>query len=139
MYKEKKELPIDKSDLYHALDSIRESNKFSEELTKEVVELCNNYEKSNKIDSIRLSSGLKDIIIPEIIENIKKMNDLPEGESFDELQDQMIALINNINKKILDSYESTMNDKKNDIYNSIEAIDGVFNNIIDMKDGDGQI
>ena len=139
VYKEKKELPIDKSDLYHALDSIRESNKFSEELTKEVVELCNNYEKSNKIDSIRLSSGLKDIIIPEIIENIKKMNDLSEGESFDELQDQMIALINNINKKILDSYESTMNDKKNDIYNSIEAIDGVFNNIIDMKDGDGQI
>lgn len=139
VYKEKKELPIDKSDLHHALDSIRESNKFSEELTKEVVELCNNYEKSNKIDSIRLSSGLKDIIIPEIIENIKKMNDLSEGESFDELQDQMIALINNINKKILDSYESTMNDKKNDIYNSIEAIDGVFNNIIDMKDGDGQI
>lgn len=135
IYKGKSNKSIDKSDLYHALDLIRESNKFSEKLTHEIVELCNNYEKSNKIGSIRLISGLKDIIIPEIVENIKKMNDISDSESFNELQEQMINLIGDINKKVLDSYENTMNDKKNDIYNSLEAIDDVFNNIIDRKGG----
>lgn len=135
-YKKKIKQPIDKTDLYNALDLIRESGKFSDTLTQEIVELCNNYDKSSQIDSIRLSSGLKDIIIPEIIENIDKMNDLPDGESFNELQNQMIGLIGDINKKILDSYENTINDKKSDIYNSLEAIDGIFNNIIDMKGGD---
>lgn len=136
VYKGKGKQPIDKTDLYNALDLIRESGKFSDTLIQEIVELCNNYDKSSQIDSIRLSSGLKDIIIPEIIENINKMNDLPDDESFNELQDQMVGLIGNINKKIVDSYENTMNDKKSDICNSLEAIDGIFNNIIDMKGGE---
>lgn len=136
VYKEKIVQPIDKTDLYNSLDLIKESGKFSDRLTQEIVELCNNYDKSNQIDSIRLNSGLKDIIIPEIIENINKMIDLPDGESFNELQDQMIGLIGNINKKIMDSYVNTLNDKKSDIYNSLEAIDDVFNNIMDMKGGD---
>lgn len=117
------------------LNIVKSSDKFTKEIIKGLELLNSNYEKLNTIDNIRLNSGIRDIILPEIYNNITKMNSLSDMSAFNELLPSLQELIDNINEKIENEYNNSVSKDISDVKSSIDSIDKIFNNIID-KNGD---
>lgn len=134
-YSIEKSVDYSENKLDEILNIINSSNKFTKKIVDGIELLNINYKKLNTIDNIRLNTGIRDIILPEIYNSINKMNKLSDTDAFNKLIPSLQELIDNINIKIENEYNNTVKKDFDDIKGNINSIDKIFNNILG-KNGD---